>query len=1341
MSNESCAIIPQKRNKKTNTVEDSKLFKDLLSFTNNNRTLTIDIYYRAINPSFIEANPNIKLDNHGEPIIQDLIKKGLKSFIKDKDIRTKIASDYHFFDKEGNSIIKNDTTENYTSMVKEAIDFNQYSDFKNMYTAVLRKNKIGDIYIDLVETNNEVLTEASKMKASYNLNNKIRTFLSKNGISTGALNNLDLSLRRTGVIDFSVQAVNGIRELIRISRGSRGEVVLPEEFSHFIIDSMEKSPLMNRLINLMKDKSLSNIVLGEEYTDYQNQPDDTIAKEAVARLLIDKLYKTEGISTGIWSNLLNRVEKEVKNKYGNLNSTEVSQMLKEYEKEVEGLIKELPNKKIEAPIKQSVLSHIDSTSNKLYKAIENLFKLELKRYSIYKNRLTKSSKPSNFEETQRNKLNYLEGTLISSKYYEGLSYYINNMVSTLDNLNKRIEELNDISSNRQKASLLRDIDNYIQSYRIALESIDDIYDIVDEENQDLKKIKEEFKSLTDSLKIQINNLERTSKKESLKAFAEFIYQYIPEEGIKSGDRIITREEAEQLITNASKDTSIVNTYLCSAAESTNSLIKIVDKIIKERKFSERQRATEYKKRILALAQKAKEAGITSFNFMFQKDSEGNYTNKYVEKYNYDEFKEARSKFMTYLNTKYKGKNIRYGQDKVAYMSEKLKWESENMKGDNPSDKYLNKDFPKGAELEYYNEFMSILKELKDLLPDSTFAFKDDNYAIQIRSSLVDRLKGSPMTEWGSQLKEVVKDSFIRREDETEYGVKSVLQDLKGNEVYSLPILFTNEIQGKDLSHDTNSTLYMFADMAVFYDEMSKIVDALELGRSLVNNPDENYGMKVTDTVGGKTKVSVINELGKSATQVITKKNSNIAVEYDNLVNSQVYGKRSKDEGTIGNTSIDKQKAANFATKFAGLSQLALNFIAASAASLQDMVNVNSEAMGGQFFKFKHLLKADTTYFKNIGSRISNMGNAAKSNKLDLFIEKYDIKHDFENESKYPDFAKSKLAKLLSTNSLYFLMSIGTDFGEVRTSLAKAYNTKVRLADGTITNLFDGQEVVPIDPEHPSYGYKLEFPEGAVIVEEDKENNKNLVEISKAEDYSLPFSQMTLAINQRLYGIYNDADKNALKRTAEGKLLLQYRDWLVPAINRRYFSRGNNLMLNIDNDEGYYLTTLKFFKQLIKDSKELQTLAIKYTWSNLDSTQISNLKRAAAEVVQLGLVFVVLGTLKSRWKERDNPYALKLATLLARRLKTEMLAIMPTPSIITEFFRIVKEPIAAVDPIESLLTVFTDIFNPSKYEELQSGPYKGHSKLYRDVMNSPLIPFNSTIRRTLHPENALTYFNQ
>ena len=49
--------------------------------------------------------------------------------------------------------------------------------------------------------------------------------------------------------------------------------------------------------------------------------------------------------------------------------------------------------------------------------------------------------------------------------------------------------------------------------------------------------------------------------------------------------------------------------------------------------------------------------------MFQKDSEGNYTNKYVEKYNYDEFKEARSKFMTYLNTKYKGKGRDFSKER------------------------------------------------------------------------------------------------------------------------------------------------------------------------------------------------------------------------------------------------------------------------------------------------------------------------------------------------------------------------------------------------------------------------------------------------------------------------------------------------------------------------------------------------------------------------------------------------------------------------------------------------------------------------------------------------------
>ena len=119
-------------------------------------------------------------------------------------------------------------------------------------------------------------------------------------------------------------------------------------------------------------------------------------------------------------------------------------------------------------------------------------------------------------------------------------------------------------------------------------------------------------------------------------------QYIPEEGIREGDKIITREDAEELIRGSSKDMSAINTYLDSASESTNSLIKVVDKIIKERKFNERQRVTELKRRILAMHQKAKEAGITSFDFMFAKDENGNYTNNYVSRIDWVRFNKEKN---------------------------------------------------------------------------------------------------------------------------------------------------------------------------------------------------------------------------------------------------------------------------------------------------------------------------------------------------------------------------------------------------------------------------------------------------------------------------------------------------------------------------------------------------------------------------------------------------------------------------------------------------------------------------------------------------------------------------
>ena len=52
-----CAIIPAVKDK-TGEIKDSKLFKDLLDHTNNNREKTKDIYYRVTNEKFVSDNYN-----------------------------------------------------------------------------------------------------------------------------------------------------------------------------------------------------------------------------------------------------------------------------------------------------------------------------------------------------------------------------------------------------------------------------------------------------------------------------------------------------------------------------------------------------------------------------------------------------------------------------------------------------------------------------------------------------------------------------------------------------------------------------------------------------------------------------------------------------------------------------------------------------------------------------------------------------------------------------------------------------------------------------------------------------------------------------------------------------------------------------------------------------------------------------------------------------------------------------------------------------------------------------------------------------------------------------------
>ena len=233
----SCAIIPKVRNKNGQIV-DSKLFKDLLSFTSNNREETIRIYQITKSETFIrDWNPKLTLDGNNEPTIVSLLQKtNLRDIIPDHQILEKLNRQIGYYKKGlDRPAMWINNNENYQKLVQKAVAFNKNSEFREDYVASVVKipdSESSRIFIGVrVERRNRMNSiNADKMEYNENLNNRLRDILASHGISIGALTELEERMGIHGVTDFDVakNAAEGLVEMIRLANGVRGEKALPE---------------------------------------------------------------------------------------------------------------------------------------------------------------------------------------------------------------------------------------------------------------------------------------------------------------------------------------------------------------------------------------------------------------------------------------------------------------------------------------------------------------------------------------------------------------------------------------------------------------------------------------------------------------------------------------------------------------------------------------------------------------------------------------------------------------------------------------------------------------------------------------------------------------------------------------------------------------------------------------------------------------------------------------------------------------------------------------------------------------------------------------------------------
>ena len=1246
--------------------------------------LAKDIFLRAISPRFIEDfRKTLSLDAEGIPSFESVMNNSwMKKFIGDARILESLNT---FKPLE-------DTLENFNICLEEAYRFNNNNNYDN-YVATVEYTDTGKIVTKVSPKTTEAVEKFNNQYGTYKLNKSLANTFGSLGITVGMLTEAEVSAGRVGNVDFSKakRIAQDFKSIIRVANNMEGAQAISEEFSHLVVALFRQEPLTVRALNTLKNNEEAlRKVLGDDYQDvydYHNGNLELIAEEALGQLLQKNLIAQQ-IETG-YTSFFNRVKNFIINKFKNFNLSDIDKAIQDADNAMNSLAKKITTNTLEITKEDIENINRDDSFNALSKRVErninilkNAIKVETKRFKINTDVDAESIKLLISE------LRKHSGE--TSDTVAGLGIYAENAIENLKELYNGLSNTNGMDLNA-RAIQLRKVLQYLQSYGKFIEELTSAYN----EERDLEdnifniQVTEDstLGDLFDILNGLNTKLSNEFKNQSVTLFSEFIEGYIDKLDI----------EARELIQTATGDIGFIDRWLQSMEESSDVLLKVFDLVSKKAKAKARQSTIKSIQEIQAWMKKAEELGYTDFEWMFEHNSEGNKTGNYISEVNLGEFEYQLDLFLKNLDAKY-GKNPA-GEQARKKIAEKKAWLEAN------SFEYANKRYPKNdvwKSDEYANlsteqktllrEFNAIKAELDKLIPESKLT---SNLAIQIRKSKGQRFIESATSP--SQIFENIKNGFRSEfydseDDDQIFGatVRRGLTNFDDTEYMVLPVQYTNRLKNpNELSTDVVGSLMSYAFMCHQYHELENIINPMEIGRTIVKE------MRKTKKTRGKNPlVERVEALGDTYyNDIVHTEGTNAIKKLDDFFESQIYQRYIKDEGVIGKFNV--AKTVNKALEYSAMAQLGFNWLANIANVAQGICMANIEVAAGQYFTFTELLKADKEYISLMKDFIPEIGSRVKTNKLSLIGDYFNLKQDFDKQIKRSN-KRNILERLFGSHIAFLGQEAGDHWLYNRSAIAHMMHYQIKI-NGVQMSVWDAIQI------------------------QDAKVGQGIKEVHMDEAYNLDgtkfdkdiFGMQIATINHNLFGIYNTEDANAANRIALGRMLIQYRKWMVPLYKRRFGAESVDITTG-EKYRGYYRTLIKVIQELRRG--EIQFNMLK---DQLSARDLQDIKRAVFEIAQFLAAWGASEFIA--WPDdKDRPWALKLGEYASHRLAHELGGLTPSPAMINETLKTVKTPIAMLSAIQNTANLATSLLDPRDYiDEIQSGPYKGMSTLERNFVKAPL----------------------
>lgn len=1370
----SCVYIPQVKNKQEQSV-DSILFKDIKGIVKDYNTAW-QIYGKTLNEEFLDRTSSyLQYDENGEPTIDSIIQQtNLLSGYKDgtlEGVIKKEETELGKYNKEGELKQIPDTYDNRVEYARKVIAYNENRPetgklAKQNLVATLT-NSGNNITPEISKSTGEKELASKKAAARLNLYGYLSEYLGKYGIGVGVIDST-LALyapNANGVIDFGEipKFAQGLVTLIKLAKGEAGKAVLPEEFSHFIISATSGNILIDRLIKNIKDNNLAAIILGDEYDTVkklqEKQPNlYGVEKEAAGKLLAMAL---EGKDIDIVAkSLIERGKAIAQDTFSNMDLDSLIASIREALQDVSALSDEIFAEEIQGTVSinnitdrglyynlgKAIDKQKESVKRKqliLKAAIDN----EIKKFRISEK--TGFQKGKNYDYTAL--LSRMRTNLLTKEELKGIYDFIQTELEFCKEANEKMAAMRNGTFEGNKHTELRHIRTQWKSCCGIIQEIE--ADIIEDDRAEVKSYSEDIRKTFDELKRVLTTLavDYTSltQDEAVDFFRTFLGDEVAESYKEKATgwtqtRVFKPEDIFNIHNVNVNDITAVELWLDAARDSRSFIIQAYDKAIKYAKEKSRMKTQEIMRDLLAAKKRLEKAGIKNTDWMYEVGSDGKFTGNFVTEFEEFRIKEDRKKFYEYLDKKY-GERSKLSQAQKELRNAEIKDFERSLYTHRDASvtiynpKYQSKAYKEimsdPNKKEYYEKIMKLKKDLDESAGLISRGYTDIKHAPRILRDLLERVRNSEGVRSGAQtMQEALRDAFVRRSDDTDFGVmgQAALVDFEDREVNLLPLYYL-KLNGKesldDISRDTTSTMIAYADMINNYNCIGEVIDQMENARDVMSDK-----VKVNKLKNGKLLSQLFKGIaGDTEAASVVQQDfnaSNLGKRLDLYLKMSVYGQEYKDEGTVKipftKAEVSKSKIGGLVMGMTAFTGLALNTLAAIANATLNIVNINTEAHGGRWFNKGNLWRADKYFDKHFFSLMGELESRTKTNMISLFNQEYNITQDLDKDLRDVKARKKTwLSRAFNGRTLYFMTTAGDNWAYFRTAFAILDNYKVKL-NGEETSLLNAYERVYIDPNDHSLGAYLKLKDGVTKLDGTAFTEKDKNDLKAEIDY----------VNQEMFGIYNNADKNTLQRTVIGRMAIMYRKYMRPNWNRRFKGRRKLAALN-EFDEGYYTTLGRFISDLYKDAKKGEFL-VASKWRNLEDWEKKNLRKVFAELVQFSIA-AMFAFLLFKDPKKEDPWIKRLVAYQSRRLFMEIGAFVPGPTMITEGTNLLKSPSATINTLENTVNLI-GLLNPYNYtERLQSGRFKDRTKAYKILFNSPVGLQGKSIYRFTHPEEAYSFF--